>query len=186
MLRVAAIGTGVRVTRGDWLYCEDSVGRTDKNLSGANGEGGDNKAVRICNGGATVVVVDSDGATNAYGIFCQRQPEAHSRCGSRYVGVSRTDAWPDIARLSMILGSQVRVLAEISVPRDDRKRKCLVPDTRERARPTRTSPALSVSESHHRCSSRPAGGHRKVLITWRSLISFLSSNPPGTETMKTR
>lgn len=76
MLREAAMGTGVRVTREDCLYWEDSGGRTDKNLSGANGEDGDNKDVRICKGGV-VVVPDgfSRAATNAYGIFCQRQPE---------------------------------------------------------------------------------------------------------------
>jgi len=90
-------GGGVRVTREYCLYCEDSGGRIDKNLSpiegsGANGEGGDNKEVRI--------VVGPDGfsrvATNAYGILCQRQ--AHSRGGSRCKFVSRSDAWPDIAR----------------------------------------------------------------------------------------
>jgi hypothetical protein len=85
----------VRVTREHCLYClycEDSEGRTDNNLSliegsGAKGEGGDNNEVRICKGGVVdrlVVDPDSDGssrvATNAYGIFCQRQ--AHSRGGS--------------------------------------------------------------------------------------------------------
>jgi hypothetical protein len=95
---VEVTGAGVRVTREHGLYCEESEGRTDKSLegSGANGEGGDNNEVRICKGG---VVVDPDGssrvATNAYGILCQRQ--AHSRGGSRYMYVSRTDAWPDIA-----------------------------------------------------------------------------------------
>jgi hypothetical protein len=102
VILAVVIGVGVRVTREHWLYCEDSGGRIDKNLSpiegsGANGEGGDINEVRICKGG---VVVDPDGlsrvATDAYGILCQRQ--THSRGGSRYMCVSHTDAWPDIAR----------------------------------------------------------------------------------------
>lgn len=85
VILVVGIGTGVRVTREHCLDREDSGERTDKNLfliegSGANEEGGDNNEVRICKGG--VVVEPSRVATDAYGIFCQRQ--AHSRGGSRY------------------------------------------------------------------------------------------------------
>ena len=93
VILVEVIGAGVRVMREHCLYCEDSGGRIDKNLSliegsGANGEGGDNNEVRICKGG---VVVDPDGssrvATNAYGILCQRQ--AYSGGGSRYMYCTR-------------------------------------------------------------------------------------------------